>query len=196
MQVNTLALSSSLDSEEQHVYLDVWKVINEISKSFPCINYKSPSAIPCKLSSQVRTCLFICDSLLSPINKSKRRNYLGRSVSLIALKHNLSGHEWKHRCSRTPQLSCISRHPERAAGGGTVPAEEYERRTLAVQAALLIPLRCTQSGFQQAGESARALQRADVSPKPAPRASSHHHTSLQSGERRWTYRGAGLGDLF
>ena len=58
--------------------------------------------MPCKLSSQVKTCLFICDSLLSSVNKSKRGNYLGRSVSLIALKHNLLGHERKHRCSRTP----------------------------------------------------------------------------------------------
>lgn len=58
--------------------------------------------MPCKLSSQVRTCLFICDSLLSPINKSKRGSYLGRSISLVALKHNLLGHERKHRCSRTP----------------------------------------------------------------------------------------------
>lgn len=58
--------------------------------------------MPCKLSSQVRTCLFICDSLLSPINKSKRGNYLGRSVLLVALKHNLLGHKQKHRCSRTP----------------------------------------------------------------------------------------------
>lgn len=78
LQVNTLAVSCSFDSEQQRVYLDVWKVINEISKSFPCINCKSPSAMPCKLSSQVRTCLSICDSLLSPINKSKTGNYLRR----------------------------------------------------------------------------------------------------------------------
>lgn len=63
--------------------------------------------MPCKLSSQVRTCLFICDSLLSPINKSKRGNYLRRKTSLGAQVPRV-------RCRLAAQ-GCLSRCPEGSA---------------------------------------------------------------------------------
>lgn len=148
--------------------------------------------MPCKLPSQVRTCLFICDSLLSPINKSKRGNYLGRSILLIALKHNLLGHERKHGCSRTP----VKLHYHDILK--EIPAVALRQSRRSRKAARLLSRLCCwpcSDALRMVSTTLvhqLALQRADVSPKPARSASYHHHTSLQS--KGCTK--AGLGDLF
>lgn len=128
--------------------------------------------MPCKLSSQVRTCLFICDSLLSPINKSKTGNYLEK----IALKQSLLGHQQKHQHSRTPVKLCIMTFWR--TWPGVAPHQPIRRRRAALTHCW--PHSDAFRMLSTTDSPALALQRADVSSKPAQSASFHPHTSLQS----------------
>lgn len=154
--------------------------------------------MPCKLPSQVRTCLFICDSLLSPTNKSKRGNYLGRSILLIALKHNLLGHERKHRCSTTPVELCITTSWWRCQQWNRTNLEGVSRKA----AHLLSRLRCwpcsgaLRMGFHHAGASALALQRAEAPLCLHPVPLLIITPPCRAKERHWMYRGCVWGTCF
>lgn len=142
--------------------------------------------MPCKLSSQVRACLFICDSLLSPINKSKRRNYLGRSVSLTALKNNLLGHERKHQCSKPPVTLPITTILKEMPA---VPlCQSSSRKAARLLSRLLTLFRMVSTTLVHQ----HLLCREQMSPKPTLSASSHHHTSLQN-KVKTGYTEPGLG---
>lgn len=80
--------------------------------------------MPCKLSSQVRTCLFICDSLLSPTNKSKRGKHLWRKTSPTAL-----GCSVRSRIATGPLVGDhLSQWCEGGASPGTATAPGEQQR--------------------------------------------------------------------